>query len=126
MLCKKGALRNATIHRKISVQESGLKKRIWRRCFHVNFVKFLRTPFLQNTSVVAYGDDSLYLICEDGKEHNRYAVVVMIGGPNGRHVQKKLRIFNLFFALPNFTIKCNVTGKQINLGAGYGLKIPSH
>ena len=27
-----------------------LKKRLWRRCFPVNFVKFLRTPFLQNTS----------------------------------------------------------------------------
>ena len=27
-----------------------LKKRLWRRCFYVNFVKFLRTPFLQNTS----------------------------------------------------------------------------
>ena len=27
-----------------------LKKRHWHRCFHVNFVKFLRTPFLQNTS----------------------------------------------------------------------------
>ena len=27
-----------------------LKKRIWHRCFPVNFVKFLRTPFLQNTS----------------------------------------------------------------------------
>ena len=24
------------------------KVRLWRRCFHVNFVKFLRTPFLQN------------------------------------------------------------------------------
>ena len=23
---------------------------LWRRCFLVNFVKFLRTPFLQNTS----------------------------------------------------------------------------
>ena len=23
-----------------------LKKRLWHRCFHVNFVKFLRTPFL--------------------------------------------------------------------------------
>ena len=23
-----------------------LKKRLWRRCFPVNFVKFLRTPFL--------------------------------------------------------------------------------
>ena len=29
-----------------------LKKRLWHRCFAVNFAKFLRTPFLQNT----YGD----------------------------------------------------------------------
>ena len=28
-----------------------LKKRLWHRCFPVNFVKFLRTAFLQNTSV---------------------------------------------------------------------------
>ena len=27
-----------------------LKKRIWHRCFPVNFAKFLRTPFLKNTS----------------------------------------------------------------------------
>ena len=27
-----------------------LRKRLWHRCFPVNFVKFLRTPFLQNTS----------------------------------------------------------------------------
>ena len=27
-----------------------LKKRLWHRCFPVNFLKFLRTPFLQNTS----------------------------------------------------------------------------
>ena len=27
-----------------------LKKRHWHRCFPVNFVKFLTTPFLQNTS----------------------------------------------------------------------------
>ena len=26
------------------------KKRLWHKCFPVNFVKFLRTPFLQNTS----------------------------------------------------------------------------
>ena len=38
-------------------QESGLffnsnfiKKEIWHRCFPVNFVKFLRTPFLENSS----------------------------------------------------------------------------
>ena len=27
-----------------------LEKRLWHRCFPVNFAKFLRTPFLQNTS----------------------------------------------------------------------------
>ena len=27
-----------------------LKKRLWHRCFPLNFAKFLRTPFLQNTS----------------------------------------------------------------------------
>ena len=27
-----------------------LKKKLWRRCFSVNFTKFLRTPFIQNTS----------------------------------------------------------------------------
>ena len=26
-----------------------LKKRLWHRCLPVNFAKFLRTPFLQNT-----------------------------------------------------------------------------
>ena len=26
-----------------------LKKRLWHSCFPVNFAKFLRTPFLQNT-----------------------------------------------------------------------------
>ena len=38
---KKGVLRrSATL----------LKKRLWCRCFPVNLVKFLRVPFLQNTS----------------------------------------------------------------------------
>ena len=26
------------------------KKRLWHKCFPVNFAKFLRTPFLKNTS----------------------------------------------------------------------------
>ena len=28
---------------------TSLKKRLWRRCFSLNFAKFLRKPFLQNT-----------------------------------------------------------------------------
>ena len=38
---KDAALRPATL----------FKKRLWHRCFPVNFAKFLRTPFLQITSV---------------------------------------------------------------------------
>ena len=30
--------------------ETLLKKRLWHRCYPVNFAKFLRTPFLRNTS----------------------------------------------------------------------------
>ena len=37
------------IHRKTPVLEP-LKKRLWHRCFPVNFTRFPRTPFLQNTS----------------------------------------------------------------------------
>ena len=29
-----------------------LKKRLQHKCFQINFVKFLRTPFLQNISVI--------------------------------------------------------------------------
>ena len=44
VLCKKvfleiSGLRSATL----------LKKRLWYRCFHVNFVKFIRTLFSQST-----------------------------------------------------------------------------
>ena len=40
------------IRSKTSVPESLClsKKRLWHKCFTVNFAKFLRTPFLQNTS----------------------------------------------------------------------------
>ena len=41
-------------HRRCSVTKGVLrnllKKRLWHRCFPVNFAKFLRTPFSQNTS----------------------------------------------------------------------------
>ena len=30
-----------------------LKKRLWHRCFPMNFVKFLRTPFFHRTPLVA-------------------------------------------------------------------------
>ena len=48
---RKGALRNFTkFTGKHLYQSLLLKKRLWHRCFPVNFAKFLKTLFLQNTS----------------------------------------------------------------------------
>ena len=46
VLCKKVVLKISQIHRKTPVPESlFLKKRLWHKCFSMNFEKFLRTPF---------------------------------------------------------------------------------
>ena len=58
---KQGALRNFAkftgkhlcqrlFFHKVFNKASLLKKRLWHRCFPVNFAKFLRAPFLQYTS----------------------------------------------------------------------------
>ena len=49
---RKGVLRNFTKFTRKHLCQSLflLKKRFWHRCFPKNFMKFLRTPFLQNTS----------------------------------------------------------------------------
>ena len=58
---KKDVLRNFTKFRgkhlcqslffnKVPGHGSLLKKRLWHRCFPINFAKFLRIPFLRNTS----------------------------------------------------------------------------
>ena len=61
VLCEKDVLRNfakftgkhqCQSHslNKVAGLETLLRKRLCRRCFPVNFAKFLRTPFLQSTS----------------------------------------------------------------------------
>ena len=61
VFCKKDVLKNFTkfkwkhlcqnlFFNKVSGTATLLKKRFWHRCFPVNFVKFLRAKFLQNTS----------------------------------------------------------------------------
>ena len=48
VLYKKGVLRNFT---KLCLSPATLlKKRLWHRCFPLDFAKFVRTPFLQNNS----------------------------------------------------------------------------
>ena len=54
MFCEKG-LGPATL----------LKKRLWHRCFPVNFLKFLRTPFLANPT-----KKKLMTKCPLTKKHN--------------------------------------------------------
>ena len=57
LLLKKGVLKNSTKFSGKQTLESLrpatlLKKRLWHRCSLVNFVKFSRTPLLQNPSPV--------------------------------------------------------------------------
>ena len=54
-----------------------LKKRLWHRCFLVNFAKFLRTPSLQNTfgrlllfvQLLVQSDGETYCCCYDLLAH---------------------------------------------------------
>ena len=42
-----------------------------------------------------------------------------------RHVPKNFsKIFHQFMKIPNCTIRCKVTGKRVNRGAGLCLEIP--
>ena len=45
-------LRQSLLFNKITDLKAAtlLKKKLWHKCFPVNFAKFLRTPYLQNTS----------------------------------------------------------------------------
>ena len=46
----RGVLKKGVPAKKRPVVRNVSKKKLWHRCFPVNFVKFQRTPFLQNTS----------------------------------------------------------------------------
>ena len=71
VFCKEGVLRIFKIHWKTPAPVSFLikleaapKKRLWHRCFPVNFAKFLWAPFSQNTSgwlLQSFEEGNLYL-----------------------------------------------------------------
>ena len=58
-----------------------LKKRLWHRCFLVNFAKILRTPFLQNTSA------RLLL----GNYSSKYVNFIIIGDLNFKPTESAVR-----------------------------------
>ena len=58
-----------------------LKKRLWHWCFPVNFAKYLRTYFLQNTS------EWLLLNTTNTTDSHRFVTVIKINdGNNWKHI----------------------------------------
>ena len=79
--------------------ETLLKKGLWHRCFPVNFLKFPRTPFLQNTS---------------GR-------LLLPFGKTGNFAK------NIFYFLraDEYSIcEVEITGKPVNLGNCEGMQVP--
>ena len=74
---------------------------------------YSRTSCLYEVRTLKVGDNSLYLNCEDGNEHNKYVVPTMKWGRTGGYVPNNLnKIFSFFLSLLKCTIKCKVTGKH--------------
>ena len=68
------------------------KKRLWRRCFPVNFAKFPRTPFLQNTS------GWLLLLCS--RTTIFYARPTAFFNPCERDLDRNFNILNYIMLIP--------------------------
>ena len=81
-----------------------LKKRLQQRCFPVNFLKFLRTPFLQKTSqrlllfvihlTVSFCEEVLYiysnlLLLEKSTKTDNFMLYIVNAFYRSKHKQKK-------------------------------------
>ena len=66
----------------------------------------------------------MYLKCDDGNEHDKYVVAVIIKEQTVGHISKNLsKIFKFFLTLPSCVIKCKFVAKHINQGAGYEIAL---
>ena len=71
------------------------------------------------------GDENLELVPEEDNEHDDFAVAIKFEDHIVEHVPKNLsKIMNRFTKIPCCSLRCKVTGKRVNRGAGYGLEIP--
>ena len=71
------------------------------------------------------GDENLKLVPEDDNEHDDFAAAIKFEDRIVGHVPKNLsKIMNGFTKIPSCSLRCKVTGKRVNRGAGYGLEIP--
>ena len=75
VFCKKGVIRNFTkftgkylrpslfFDKVVGLRPATLlRKRLWHRCFPVNFVKFLRNTFFHKTPLVAAYENTFYTV----------------------------------------------------------------
>ena len=88
---KKGVLKNVAEFYWKSLSQSLkpvtlFKERLWHRCFPVNFVKFLRTPFWHNTS------EWLFLKVSASQEDS-----IIQQNPSTKHIKEFSRIMNYYF-----------------------------
>ena len=85
-----------------------LKKRLWHKCFPVNFVKLLRTPFLQNTSGRLLLNT--YSRCSAGLQPGIWNFLVVSFSKNFFPFFFNLSLFFFFFF---FFFDCNVCQARI-------------
>ena len=70
-------------------------------------------------------DNDVEVKHEVNNEHDKFAITIFYSKRIVGHVPKNLsKFFYQFLSLPNCTISCEVTGKRVNRGGGYGLEIP--
>lgn len=71
------------------------------------------------------GDEDFTFVNENDNQYDQFAIAVTFEGRTVGHVPKNLsKILNRFTKIPSCELKCRVTGKRVNRGAGYGLEIP--
>ena len=71
------------------------------------------------------GDNDVEVKHEVNNEHDKFSIAIFHSKRIVGHVPKNLsKFFCQFLSLPNGNISCEVTGKRVNRGRGYGLQIP--
>ena len=71
------------------------------------------------------GDENFCLKSENENQYDKFAVTIVLEEGIVGHVPKNLsKIFHQFMKIPKCTIRCKLTWKRVNRGAGYGLEIP--
>ena len=116
----------------ISVTESSTKKHHSTNSHHINHNRHiyhqffcLRLPQIYRHLGPEKGDPDMEVSVEKSNKHAEFEIGIYYQKYVVGHAPKKLRkLFYKFLLLPNSSIACEVAGKRINRGGGFGLEIP--